>query len=145
MATHSSILAWRIPWTEEPGGYIPRVSQSQTQLKRLSLHTLATDICRYSTSIQCFQFYFDSKMECPQKLTEVFETHLGIFFFLLTYQSFVMRICLKESEDHQAQKKNHHCCCLVLQENTHLSLEEIYIRSQNMLIQVYLLLETGTG
>ena len=22
MATHSSILAWRIPWTEEPGGHI---------------------------------------------------------------------------------------------------------------------------
>ena len=22
MATHSSILAWRIPWTEEPGGLI---------------------------------------------------------------------------------------------------------------------------
>ena len=21
MATHSSILAWEIPWTEEPGGY----------------------------------------------------------------------------------------------------------------------------
>ena len=20
MATHSSVLAWRIPWTEEPGG-----------------------------------------------------------------------------------------------------------------------------
>ena len=24
MATHSSILAWRIPWTEEPGGLSPR-------------------------------------------------------------------------------------------------------------------------
>ena len=24
MATHSSLLAWRIPWTEEPGGYSPR-------------------------------------------------------------------------------------------------------------------------
>ena len=24
MATHSSILAWRIPWTEEAGGYSPR-------------------------------------------------------------------------------------------------------------------------
>ena len=24
MATHSNILAWRIPWTEEPGGYSPR-------------------------------------------------------------------------------------------------------------------------
>ena len=22
-ATHSSILAWRIPWAEEPGGYSP--------------------------------------------------------------------------------------------------------------------------
>ena len=23
MATHSSTLAWKIPWTEEPGGYSP--------------------------------------------------------------------------------------------------------------------------
>ena len=23
MATHPSTLAWRIPWTEEPGGYSP--------------------------------------------------------------------------------------------------------------------------
>ena len=23
MATYSSILAWRIPWREEPGGYSP--------------------------------------------------------------------------------------------------------------------------
>ena len=23
MATHSSILAWKIPWTEENGGYKP--------------------------------------------------------------------------------------------------------------------------
>ena len=28
MATHSSILAWRIPWTEEPPGYVHRVAQS---------------------------------------------------------------------------------------------------------------------
>ena len=27
MATHSSILAWRIPWTEEPGRLQPIVSQ----------------------------------------------------------------------------------------------------------------------
>ena len=27
MATHSSILAWRIPWTEEPGGHSPRAHQ----------------------------------------------------------------------------------------------------------------------
>ena len=35
MATHSSILAWRIPWTEEPGGLQFMGSQSQT---RLSAH-----------------------------------------------------------------------------------------------------------
>ena len=28
MATHSSILAWRIPWTEEPGGLQPVGSQT---------------------------------------------------------------------------------------------------------------------
>ena len=27
MATHSSIIAWEIPWTEELGGLQPKVSQ----------------------------------------------------------------------------------------------------------------------
>ena len=31
MATHSSILAWRIPWTEEPGGLqIHRIARNWT-------------------------------------------------------------------------------------------------------------------
>ena len=30
MATHSRILAWRIPWTEEPGGLHSMASQSGT-------------------------------------------------------------------------------------------------------------------
>ena len=38
MATHSSILAQRIPWTEEPGGLLSMGSQSWTRLKRLSIH-----------------------------------------------------------------------------------------------------------
>ena len=37
METHSSILAWKIPWTEEPGGAtVHGVSKSHTQL---SMHT----------------------------------------------------------------------------------------------------------
>ena len=32
MATHSSILAWETPWTEEPGGLQSIGLQSQTQL-----------------------------------------------------------------------------------------------------------------
>ena len=35
MATHSSILAWRIPWTEELGGLhtVHRVAKSHTRLR----------------------------------------------------------------------------------------------------------------
>ena len=33
MATHSSILAWKIPWTEELGGLQSMGLQSQTRLR----------------------------------------------------------------------------------------------------------------
>ena len=36
MATHSSVLAWRIPGTGEPGGLPSLGLQSRTRLKRLS-------------------------------------------------------------------------------------------------------------
>ena len=32
MTTHSRILAWKIPWTEEPGGLQSMGSQSPTRL-----------------------------------------------------------------------------------------------------------------
>ena len=35
MATHSSVLAWRIPGTGEPGGLLSMGSHSRTQLRRL--------------------------------------------------------------------------------------------------------------
>ena len=38
MATHSSILAWRIPWTEEPGGMLSTGSHRVGhELERLSM------------------------------------------------------------------------------------------------------------
>ena len=36
MAPLSSILAWKIPWTEEPGGLSSMGSHSRTRLKQLS-------------------------------------------------------------------------------------------------------------
>ena len=46
MATHSSILAWRIPWTEEPGRPWPIGLQNWTWLKWLSMYSseLGNDI-----------------------------------------------------------------------------------------------------
>ena len=38
MATHSSILAWEIPWTEEPDGLQFMVSQESDMTQRLSHH-----------------------------------------------------------------------------------------------------------
>ena len=47
MATHSSILAWRIPWTEKPGrlqstrslvGYSPRGRKESDKTEQLHLH-----------------------------------------------------------------------------------------------------------
>ena len=39
MATHSSILAWRIPWTEKPGGLVHRVAESDTTERLMLLPT----------------------------------------------------------------------------------------------------------
>ena len=41
MATHSSILAWRVPWTEEPGGLL------STRPQRVG-HDWATNTFQFS-------------------------------------------------------------------------------------------------
>ena len=43
MATHSGILAWRIPWTEEPGGLQSMGSQrvEHEQASNTHIHTHA--------------------------------------------------------------------------------------------------------
>ena len=45
MASHSSTLAWKIPWAEEPGRLQSMGSQSWTRLKWLSTHA-GTKACR---------------------------------------------------------------------------------------------------
>ena len=57
MATHSSILAWRIPWTEEPGGLqsigLHRVRNSVAdRLKQFSLHTTIIHYSLYILAIK---------------------------------------------------------------------------------------------
>ena len=39
MATPSNILAWRIPWTEEPAGYSPWGRKESDTTKRARTHT----------------------------------------------------------------------------------------------------------
>ena len=53
-STHSSILAWRIPWTEELGGLQSIASQSQTQLKWLSMHAQQISTKKLFHSLQFY-------------------------------------------------------------------------------------------
>ena len=65
MATYSSVLAWRNPWTEEPGWLQSKVSQSQTRLKQLNMQALigSTDFSIYSPYLlYFFPFAFTSRM-----------------------------------------------------------------------------------
>ena len=46
MATHSSILAWRIPWTEEPGG-LQSIGSQRVRHDRfsISVHLVIGSYC----------------------------------------------------------------------------------------------------
>ena len=39
MATHSSILAWRIPWAEEPGGLYSPWDNKESDTTEVTWHT----------------------------------------------------------------------------------------------------------
>ena len=53
MAPHSSTLAWKIPWTEEPGGLQSMGSLSQTRLSNFTFtfhfHALEEEMATHSS------------------------------------------------------------------------------------------------
>ena len=51
MATHSSIVAWKIPWTEEPGRLQSIGSQSQTRLSDFTFTLSTGDIISLKQTI----------------------------------------------------------------------------------------------
>ena len=63
MATHSSILAWRIPWTEDPGG----VAKSQKQRSE-------TNTCKLSWTFTVWNIFFSKSLSCelPPQLFPTF-------------------------------------------------------------------------
>ena len=66
MAIHSSILAWRIPWTEEPGGLQSLGSQESDTTERLTVLLLVDQF-------PCLFFCVTSSLplngyECPEAI-----------------------------------------------------------------------------
>ena len=86
MTTHSSILAWRIPWTGAWQATVHRVTKSQTQLKRLSTAQHSTlighIICKYflQTCGLCFCFVY-----CFLCCAKAFEFKQVLFVYFCFY------------------------------------------------------------
>ena len=78
MATHSRVLAWRIPWTEEPGGLQSMGSQkSQTWLSNY----------QRPTTRQVFEHAFDLEAFFPslqrKNRAQKTQSYLALLFFNL--------------------------------------------------------------
>ena len=49
MAPHSSTLAWKIPWMEEPGGLQSMGSLKSDMIERLHFHALEKEMAAHSS------------------------------------------------------------------------------------------------
>ena len=56
MATHSSILAWRIPWTEDPVGNSPTGLKESDMTEQLSTHITLLAIFKSLKSFKNIHF-----------------------------------------------------------------------------------------
>ena len=63
MATHSSIIAWRIPWTEEPG-VLHNMGSGRVKYNLFSNPEFAT---HYSCGLNKFLKAFESVSSCIKK------------------------------------------------------------------------------
>ena len=135
MATHASILAWRIPWTEEPGGlgYSPWSSREvdTTERRTLSLHFHSDISYPYLHSI-----FLHSTCNILTNLLLLMSTHqnkallmAGIFATVLQAQGAVpgaqwaFSVCF----DICSVNKEMHICCIL---HFHRALELFHLCQQ---------------
>ena len=85
MATHSSILVWRIPWTEEPGGV-------QSMGSQRAGHDWATKTFTFNNNRVC---YLRSTYYVPVAKQSTF---MYIFLIILTKSYFTAKECTAKQE-----------------------------------------------
>ena len=79
MATHSSILAWRIPWTKKPGGLWSMGSQSQTRLRYYHFHFQRDVQKNVLQNVKNSLHWIEGLNEMEKKFICIF-LYVGIFF-----------------------------------------------------------------
>ena len=111
MATHSSTLAWKIPWTEEPGGLQSMGSQrvrhdwTTSPSPFLIFHCVYVpllsypSICRWTSRLLSCPLYKQCCNElCKYILAPKFISHIYIQFLS-------MKICCKKNENFHALER----------------------------------------
>ena len=84
MATHSSILAWKIPWTEEPGGLQSIGSQESIGLQVLDM-TKHTHIKSIKNTHQ--KTHYKKKKKTLQTARAMYgKQHISFYLILLSKQ-----------------------------------------------------------
>ena len=95
MATHSTILAWRIPWTEEPGGLqsiglqIQTLPKSQTQLKQRSTHSLHRYFSSFNFLSDRYYFLLQAGFRLCYFSVSFSQQVRGIFFLIWQITLFI--------------------------------------------------------
>ena len=91
MATHSSLLAWRIPWTKVPGGLQSKGSQ------RIG-HDLATDISRSLLRFGQFLSLIENSIKMETSFKVLDKSQIRVFVRpLLTLADSATHTCLQLS------------------------------------------------
>ena len=84
MVTHSSILAWRIPWTEKPGRVQSMGLQSWTRLSDFTiLYTISIYIVLLTISIKISNRKLCSYLTIPISRKVLISRELAVFLFTL--------------------------------------------------------------
>ena len=75
MATHSSVLAWRIPWTEEPGG-LPSMGRTESDTTEATWQQQ-----QQSPVVHFFFYYFSLLCGCTGLIMNIFAVLGALLLF----------------------------------------------------------------
>ena len=87
MATPSSILAWEIPWTEEPGGY------SETRLRDCHTHSDTKGQPSDWVLFQAIQFYVKVLLQkkTSSSISIVYCLGFVVWYFTTLFHTFIIK------------------------------------------------------
>ena len=109
MAAHSRILAWRIPWTEEPGGLrsigSQRVGHDWSNLAYTRAHT-----GNPQNSVSSLDLSFNSKLVY---LVDISSSSLNVFSRKIECYMWKTELLIPMNTSSISSSQSISCCCLV--------------------------------